>query len=168
MNQNNFVFFWKAEEKNGILSQWYVNPLQPKQFWSELYQTHFNCGEQYMMYAKAHLFGDYETAALILAEPDPAEQKKLGRKVANFDQSVWHQHRELVVYQANYLKFTQNDDMRKFLRSLWGKTLSEASPKDKIYGIGLAADDPRALDPDQWQGLNLLGKVLMKVCEHIV
>jgi predicted NAD-dependent protein-ADP-ribosyltransferase YbiA (DUF1768 family) len=32
-----------------------------------------------------------------------------------------------------------------------------------VWGIGLAADDPRAADPLAWDGLNLLGFALMEV-----
>ncbi|OXR44842.1 hypothetical protein B7C42_02796 [Nocardia cerradoensis] len=41
------------------------------------------------------------------------------------------------------------------------RVLVEAGPMDRIWGIGLAADDPRAEDPAQWKGLNLLGFALM-------
>lgn len=34
---------------------------------------------------------------------------------------------------------------------------------DAVWGIGLAADDPRAQDPEQWPGRNLLGFALMRV-----
>jgi ribA/ribD-fused uncharacterized protein len=40
--------------------------------------------------------------------------------------------------------------------------LVEASPLDRIWGIGLSASDPRAADPEQWLGLNLLGQALME------
>ena len=43
----------------------------------------------------------------------------------------------------------------------------EASPHDNIWGIGLADSDPRCLDPAKWQGLNLLGKALVRVRETI-
>jgi ribA/ribD-fused uncharacterized protein len=39
----------------------------------------------------------------------------------------------------------------------------EASPLDRVWGIGLTADDPRAADPSSWLGLNLLGEALMEV-----
>ncbi|MGN6746782.1 NADAR domain-containing protein, partial [Neisseria sp. P0024.S002] len=43
----------------------------------------------------------------------------------------------------------------------------EASPVDAIWGIGLAQDDPRAQNPLQWRGLNLLGFALMKVRDEL-
>lgn len=39
----------------------------------------------------------------------------------------------------------------------------EASPIDRIWGIGLAHDDPRAADRTRWRGLDLLGFVLVEV-----
>jgi len=43
------------------------------------------------------------------------------------------------------------------------KVLVEASPRDAIWGIGLAADDDQAASPENWPGLNLLGFALMEV-----
>jgi ribA/ribD-fused uncharacterized protein len=40
--------------------------------------------------------------------------------------------------------------------------LVEASPRDRIWGIGLTATDERAASPATWQGLNLLGFALMQ------
>jgi predicted NAD-dependent protein-ADP-ribosyltransferase YbiA (DUF1768 family) len=41
-------------------------------------------------------------------------------------------------------------------------TWSEASPVDRIWGIGLAADHEHAAQPSNWRGLNLLGFALMR------
>ncbi len=41
--------------------------------------------------------------------------------------------------------------------------LVEASPVDTVWGIGMAGDDPRANDPRQWLGQNLLGFALVVV-----
>ena len=41
--------------------------------------------------------------------------------------------------------------------------LVEASPDDRIWGIGLAADNLNINNPHLWQGTNLLGSALMEV-----
>lgn len=46
--------------------------------------------------------------------------------------------------------------------------LVEASPFDKVWGVGLSADDPLIHDKRNWLGLNLLGKVLMQVRDKIL
>ncbi|MFD7659407.1 NADAR domain-containing protein, partial [Actinosynnema sp. NPDC059797] len=56
-------------------------------------------------------------------------------------------------------------DLRTSLLSTGDRVLVEASPVDRIWGIGLAADDERALDPASWRGLNLLGEALTRVRE---
>ena len=120
-----------------------------------------------MMYAKALLFGDRDSAAGILAATTPREQQAIGRTVRGFDEPTWVLFREGIVYQANYAQFSQNDDRRELLFSTRGTTLVEASPADRVWGIGLAADDPRAGDRAQWQGLNLLGRALTQVREAL-
>ena len=43
----------------------------------------------------------------------------------------------------------------------------EASPYDRIWGIGLKASDKGANDPERWPGLELLGFALMSVRENL-
>ena len=64
------------------------------------------------------------------------------------------------MFQGNYAKFTQNPDLLKTLIDTIGTTLVEASPYDKVWGIGLAEDDPKALNRETWEGTNWLGEVL--------
>jgi ribA/ribD-fused uncharacterized protein len=128
----------------------------------------FNCAEQYMMHGKAVLFGDAAMAAKILAADHPREHKALGRKVKNFDDVAWKREREAIVLAGNRAKFTQNAELRELLLATAPTTLVEASPYDKIWGIGLAASDPRAQDPAQWRGANLLGKILTKLREELI
>jgi len=116
-----------------------------------------------MMAEKAQLFGDKETRRAILAATDPGKAKALGRGVVGFDESVWLKHRWSIVVQANALKFSQNEAIRHFLLGTGTRVLVEASPVDRIWGIGLAADAPESQDPANWQGLNLLGFALMEV-----
>lgn len=127
----------------------------------------FGCAEQYMMHGKAVLFGDAEIAAQILAADHPRQHKALGRKVRNFDDKVWRREREAIVLAGNRAKFTQNPELRAQLLATAGTTLVEASPYDRIWGIGLAATDPRAQDPATWRGQNLLGQILTRLRDEL-
>jgi len=68
-----------------------------------------------------------------------------------------------IVWQANYLKFTQHGDLQQRLLATEDKILAEASPIDLVWGIGYAAEDVEALDQSAWRGKNLLGEALMSV-----
>ena len=128
----------------------------------------FNCAEQYMMHGKALLFADRETAAKILAADHPRQHKALGRKVKPFDDATWKRERAAIVRAGNHAKFTQNAELLDQLLATKGTTLVEASPYDKIWGIGLAATDPRAKDPALWRGQNLLGKILTELRDQLL
>jgi ribA/ribD-fused uncharacterized protein len=119
--------------------------------------------EQYMMAEKARLFGDEDIRMKILQTIVPSEQKALGRKVSNFDEEIWKKNCLDIVVRGNLAKFKQNAEMYNILLKTGSKMIVEASPLDKIWGIGLAPDDPKALNPANWKGENLLGKALMKV-----
>lgn len=116
-----------------------------------------------MMAEKARLFGDEGTRQRILSAASPAQAKALGRQVAGFNDARWEAARFDIVVQANRAKFMQNEPLGACLLGTGNRVLVEASPVDRIWGIGLAADDPRASQPDQWRGLNLLGFALMVV-----
>ena len=128
----------------------------------------FNCAEQFMMHGKALLFRDTVTAAKILAAAHPRQHKALGRKVTPFDDAVWKRERMTIVRAGSRAKFTQNPELLEKLLATAGTVLVEASPYDKIWGIGLAASDPRAQDPSQWKGQNLLGKILTALREELI
>ena len=128
----------------------------------------FNCAEQFMMHGKAKLFGDAEMAQKILAADHPKQHKALGRKVRNFDDVAWRGAREAIVAAGSRAKFTQNAELRALLVGTAGTTLVEASPYDRIWGIGLAATDPRAQDPAKWRGQNLLGKILTALRDELM
>ena len=146
-----FTFFW-----HGPFSQWH-----PCEF--EINGVTYSCSEQFMMAEKARLFDDTETLEKILASRNPKEQKSLGRKVRNFDQKVWEEDAQNIVFYGNMAKFEQNKDMKKLLLATDGTTLVEASPYDKIWGIGLRETNPKALKRETWCGLNWLGETLTKV-----
>src|SRR5262245_59455106 len=131
-------------------------------------EVRFNCAEQYMMHGKALLFGDAAIAAEILAADHPRQHKALGRKVKGFDDAVWKRERIAIVRAGSHAKFTQNAELRELLLATAPTTLVEASPYDKIWGIGLAASDPRAQDRAQWRGQNLLGQILTELRDELL
>ncbi|EPX65260.1 hypothetical protein D187_000685 [Cystobacter fuscus DSM 2262] len=153
-----FTFFWRSESP---FSQWHDSEFVVD-------AERFICAEQYMMYGKARLFGDGETAARILAARTPKEHKALGREVRGFEGALWERERERIVYEGNHAKFTQNAGLRSALLATRGTLLVEASPLDRIWGVGLSAEDPRIQDPAKWRGLNLLGKVLTRLREDLL
>ncbi|WP_425953257.1 NADAR family protein [Ralstonia pseudosolanacearum] len=147
------TLFFGAED---ALSNWH-----PCRF--EFRGVQFSCVEQFMMYAKAMLFDDRRTADAILSTHDPRTQKKLGREVVGFQESVWIEKRESIVTVGCREKFRQNADLAAQLIETGSTVLVEASPYDRIWGVGLAWSDPRILDQKSWLGMNLLGKALMRV-----
>lgn len=121
------------------------------------------CAEQYMHAEKARLFDDTAMAERIMRSDSPHEHKLMGGRVSGFEQDKWDDRKVAIVTDGNRAKFGQNAGLRRWLLDTGEAILAEANPKDFIWGIGLAENDPAALDPLRWQGTNLLGKVLMAV-----
>lgn len=125
----------------------------------------FQTAEQYIMWRKAYEFGDTQSAEAILKAHTPAECKKLGRRVKNFDEAQWAGVREQVAFDAVLHKFRDNRKLREFLLDTNDLILVEASPSDRIWGIGYSEQD--AWDYRYQWGENLLGKALMRVREQL-
>ena len=157
MNEK-FTFFWRSESP---FSQWY-----PAVF--IVGDVRFNCAEQYMMYRKALLFEDEVIARKILDASSPQTQKALGRKVRNFSEPVWEEQSHEIVYTGNHAKFTQNPPLQAALLATAGTTLVEASPRDRVWGVGLSEDDPRIHHRKQWLGQNRLGEILTRLREDLM
>ena len=149
---DDYYFFWKHE-----FGQWTMRDI------TETSGLTFNCCEQYMMYMKAVLFADFDTAARILNEDKPKRQQLLGREVINFDQNVWDGYKLDIVRRANYLKFSQHQDLQDRLMATGNRILVEASPYDLVWGVGLRSKNNKILDNTNWRGQNLQGKALMSV-----
>lgn len=119
------------------------------------------------MYQKAILFNDQKVAGMIALEPAPKKQKALGRKVKGFDNKIWIEKREKIVEDGNWWKFTQSkeDDLKRLLLETGERLLVEASPYDRIWGVGYSAAKAEA-NQGRW-GQNLLGKALMRVRDRL-
>lgn len=157
-----YLHFWGHQPDRdtglgaGCLSQWW-----PVKFTVD--GVTYPTAEHYMMAGKAALFGDDDMGARILRVADPAEAKRLGREVRGFDGPRWSEHRSRIVVDGNLAKFGQNPALRDFLLGTGERVLVEASPRDRIWGIGLAASNEDASLPERWRGRNLLGFALMEV-----
>nr|WP_316521305.1 NADAR family protein [Kitasatospora sp. K002] len=156
-----WVMFWGHTERKGggtrqeCLSQWW-----PSEFTVD--GVTYASAEHWMMAGKARMFGDEEIAQQVLEAQSPAEAKKLGRLVKGFDDERWVAGRFELVVAGNVAKFGQDETLRSYLLGTGDRVLVEASPLDRIWGIGLAADDIRSQQPSEWRGLNLLGFALME------
>jgi ribA/ribD-fused uncharacterized protein len=162
-----YVYFWGHEPRRdgrvgpSCLSQWW-----PAEFTVD--GLLFPTAEHFMMHRKALLFGDEETAARILRARHPNEAKTLGREVRGYQDDVWVANRFDAVVAGNLAKFGQHALLGRYLLGTGDQVLVEASPLDRVWGIGLTADDERAASPTTWAGANLLGFVLMAVREQLV
>jgi hypothetical protein len=161
-----YLHFWGQQPGPGgrtgpsCLSQWFEAGFSVD-------QVRYRTAEHWMMAEKARLFGDTEMLTRILEAATPGAAKGLGAKVRGFDEARWIQHRSSIVVAGNVHKFRQNPQLGEYLRSTSRKVLVEASPVDRIWGIGLAKDAEAAHDPLRWRGLNLLGFALMAVREQL-
>lgn len=144
----------------GFLSNWYKSEFTVN-------GVKFVNSEQWMMYQKAKIFGDDETAQKILASTSPKEVKDFGRKVKNYNDTIWNGVRQIVVYEGLKAKFEQNPDLAKQLLDTGDDILVECNPYDNIWAIHMTEDDPRVQDISQWQGQNLLGFTLMLVRTYL-
>jgi ribA/ribD-fused uncharacterized protein len=162
-----YLFFWGHTPKVDVgvgawvLSQWYPAPF-------EVDGVRYYTAEHWMMAEKARLFGDEKALAQILAVHGPGDAKAKGKQVKGFVEAEWEARRFEIVVQGNVHKFSHAPRLRKYLlEETEGQVLVEASPVDRVWGIGLAQDDPRATKPAQWRGLNLLGFALMEARERL-
>ncbi len=165
--QLEYEMFWghqpEADGKIGssCLSQWFERSFEVDDI---VYPT----AEHWMMAEKARTFKDFEILPAILNAKTAEIAKELGRKVKNFNSERWDVYKYYAVRNGNLFKFIQNQDLQDYLLSTGAKILVEASPTDTVWGIGLSADDPDAMNPAKWQGANLLGFALMDVRDELM
>ncbi|MFD5571938.1 NADAR family protein [Streptomyces cadmiisoli] len=161
-----YLHFWGHRPRpdgrigSSCLSQWWPSPFTVD-------GVEYATAEHWMMAAKARLFEDPEGERRVLAAAHPSQAKNAGRLVRGFDDSVWRRERFRIVAEGSAHKFRAHADLREFLLNTGQRVLVEASPVDRVWGIGLAADDEAASDPTRWRGPNLLGFALMEARERL-
>ncbi|GAA2603551.1 NADAR family protein [Streptomyces roseoviolaceus] len=161
-----YLHFWGHRPRpDGLigpscLSQWWPAPFT-------VAGVEYATAEHWMMAGKARLFGDAAAERAVLAVGHPAEAKKAGRLVRGFDEALWERERFRIVVDGSVHKFAAHPELREFLLNTGESVLVEASPVDRVWGIGLAANDEAASDPERWRGPNLLGFALMAARERL-
>lgn len=162
-----YLHFWGHRPRRdgtlgpSCLSQWWPSPFTVD-------GVAYGTAEHWMMAAKARLFSDAEAEAAVLGARTPAEAKEAGRLVRGFDEETWARERFDIVVEGSVRKFASSAALSSFLLGTGSRVLVEASPLDRVWGIGLAADDERAQDPERWRGPNLLGFALMEARERLL
>lgn len=150
-------------------------------FWGSEFSNFYPCrfeydgvkwksSEQCFMAQKAKFFNDEETYDLILKAETPKEAKSLGRSVKNYDDEKWEKVREKTMYDIVLQKFLQNNNLQLLItrKDLRNKTFVEGSPFDGIYGVKMDYRNPNIDDEENWNGTNLLGKILCNVRSYLL
>lgn len=170
---------WQAGEKYKFLFFWGHTPAADghvtescfSQWWSCRFMVEdvaYSCAEQYMMAEKARMFGDNAMLDAILTATHPKEMKAFGRAVQHFDKVQWDSHCYEIVLRGNLEKFRQNPELLGFLLGTKNRILVEASPRDRIWGIGMGKQNPDAENPMKWRGTNLLGFALSEARDRLL
>ncbi|MFF3343760.1 NADAR family protein [Streptomyces sp. NPDC002779] len=161
-----YLHFWGHRPRTdgrvgaSCLSQWWPSPFTVD-------GVRYATAEHWMMAGKARLFGDPDAERRILAAGHPSEAKNAGRLVRGFDEETWARERFGIVVEGSVHKFASDEALRGFLLGTGRRVLVEASPVDRVWGIGLAATDDGAMNPERWRGPNLLGFALMEARERL-
>lgn len=159
----NRVYFWGTQDEVGYLSNWAL--------------VSFCFGglpvansEQAFMLCKATVFNDAVSYDKLTRTTNPAEAKKIGRAIKNFDAAEWDKWKLSAMYDANFYKYTQNPKLLQLLLDTGDAELVEASPKDNVWGSGLSKAEHlarEAVGDYTYPGQNLLGKVLTRLRGNI-
>ena len=164
--KDKYLLFWGHQpSKDGTITKTCFS-----QWWKSSFTVdgiEYKTAEHWMMKKKAELFNDFDIAERIANVNSPAEVKKLGREVKNYNDTIWLQHRYEIVKEGNFHKFSQDKNLKEFLLSTNNRIIVEASPVDAIWGIGLASEDEDSNHPEKWKGLNLLGFALMEIRDEL-
>ncbi|TVY45383.1 N-glycosidase [Lachnellula occidentalis] len=159
IDQKETIYFSAIDGEYGVFSQSYDSPFTSPG------GIKFATAVQYMMYHKARLCADPDSMKKIQAALTPAEAKALGKKVWNYSDDGWDVFKLGIIMDGTYLKFTSTDALRDQLLGTGRRELVNATPGNRVWGIGYAAEDAEANRSD-W-GENHLGRSLMAIREQI-
>ena len=122
--------------------------------------------EQILQSEKADLYDADEEHAKILHTDNPSEIKQIGKSIPYVEQQ-WSRESKEIVKKACWHKFSQQEQLRKYLLNTKDCLLVEASP-DTVWGSGIHLRNEDCLNPNVWRGDNQLGKILMEVRDMLI
>eukprot|EP01088_Endostelium_zonatum_P021078 TRINITY_DN8094_c0_g1_i1.p1 TRINITY_DN8094_c0_g1~~TRINITY_DN8094_c0_g1_i1.p1 ORF type:complete len:797 (+),score=253.18 TRINITY_DN8094_c0_g1_i1:114-2504(+) len=156
METKEFVFFWYG----------WPGRHEPCDFADDKFVRYWSV-QQYYLAEKARSVEDYPRVKQIMRSTDEDKLRKVQKemKLARKDMSWGEEIDRDIMRRGNEMKFRQNEKLRGRLLATGEKTLVEASPFDKDWGIGMAANDIRVEDKKRWKGKNWMGESLMSVRE---
>lgn len=186
-----FSYFGFWGQKSELINEKAMSNFYKKEFKAPLAHgknkgdmVSFTCSEQYFMYLKALIFNDMLVAKKILVNGmDGNYYKSLGRKVGDlennpkakpYDDSTWDSVRDKAMYKALYFKF-KDPQLKQWLLDTGDSIIVEASPMDKIWGVGLGKTNRQGIydksekwkDVYSWRGDNKLGFLLMEIRDNL-
>lgn len=125
--------------------------------------------EHIFMIFKAQYFEDEEAVQKIIDAKTPKDAKAVGRSVKNFVAEKWDRVSSYYMTKTIMLRYQQDSKFADMLtdKKYEGKTFVEASPYDKIWGIGMGEKDPDVEDKSKWEGQNKLGRCLTNLRNRI-
>ena len=82
--------------------------------------------------------------------PDPAVQKNLGHEVRGLDGTSWDEDKCAIMKDILISKFTQHEQLKKYLIDTKDKILAEANGRDDYFAVGLPLTHPDVLDSTKW------------------
>jgi hypothetical protein len=124
--------------------------------------------EQFYQHKKALFFKDSSAAEQIMSSQIPSVQKALGRKINSFNEEKWSAVAPEVMHSGLISKFTQSQDLMRFLIKTGNKYLIKASPHDLVWGSGLSLSSGNCLYRSKHNGKNQLGEILSTVRSQLI
>ena len=127
----------------------------------------FKTSEHALMALKAVEFGDTVALKRIIEAKYPGDARRIGRHIKGYNNDTWSRVRYDRMKQCLVAKYTQNEYYKNELLKTGDKVLVDASPTDKIWGVGVGIGDRALYSESTWNGQNLLGRCLMEVRSEI-
>ena len=168
------LYFYGQDRKYGEFSNFYPCAFQlcAREVFNEEINSKMidktitvSSSEQAIMYMKAVLMNDSESALLIENANSPSESKRLGRNVTPFDDDKWKVWREDIAVYVLTKKFSSSEHLLSVLKNTHGQDIAEASANDRIWGIGIGIK--QAMGGVKWRGKNILGRALVTVRDNL-